>query len=104
MKAEYTPLNLRLEKVSEDDIIGFLKPNGFALGGLEAENANDRASVIGSIYKRKNYDGGLAEEVIEMADTKMDLGVPEPDITDFESEDLDIFKYSYPVEDSPSER
>lgn len=101
VRAEYNPLSFKLERVPEDDIVGFLKPNGFAMGGLEAEEANDRASVLGSIYKRKNYDGELAKEVIEMADTKMDLGVPEPDITDFENDELDVFRYKYSIDDSP---
>lgn len=99
IRAEYTPFKLRVERVPEDDIITFLNPGTVAMGGLEAEEANDRASMIASIYKRKNYDPEMAQEVIEMADTKMDLGVPEPDITDFENEEVDIFNYSYPLEE-----
>lgn len=101
VRAEYNPLSLKLERVSGDEIKGFLKPGGFAVGGLEAENVNDRASLIGSIYKRKSYDESLAEEVIEMVDSKMDLGVPEPSITDFEKKDADVFSYRYDLDDSP---
>lgn len=99
VRAEYSPFKLKVERVPEDDIIGFLRLGGIALGGLEAEEANDRASLIGSIYKRKSYDGELAEEVIDMADAKMGLGVPEPDITDFSNDKVDIFRYTYPLEE-----
>jgi hypothetical protein len=98
VRAEYTPFKLKLQRVPEDDIAGFLKPGGVAVGGLEADRANDRASIIGSIYKRKDYEGSLAEEVIEMTETKMDLGVPEPGITDFRNEEHDIFAYSYELD------
>lgn len=100
VRVEYTPLNLRVESVPEDDMPGLLKTGGFAVGSAVAEDVNNHSSMIGSVYKRKDFDVEIAEEVIEMMDAKMDFGVPEPDIIDVRNEQQEIFRYTYPLKDN----